>query len=95
MIICQLVAVQGAVWPVFVAVIDHTWTFCFLKTRAAAALEERFFGNIGGGSSRCGGRCPLVYHTHREKERSKTKIKPENWVLIPESKTQESETWKE
>ena len=56
--------------------LHHTWTFGFLKIRAAAMLEERFSGNIGGDSSRHAGRCPPVYHTHTEEEKSKTKIKP-------------------
>ena len=56
--------------------LHHTWTFGFLKIRAAAMLEERFSGNIGCDSSRHAGRCPPVYHTHTEEEKSKTKIKP-------------------
>ena len=51
-------------------------TFEFLKTRVVAAPKEWFSSNIDGGSSWCGDRCPPIYHTHREEERSKTKIKP-------------------
>ena len=49
--------------------------FGFLKTQAAATIEEWFSGNISGSSSHDGW-CPPVYHTQREEEISKTKIKP-------------------
>ena len=50
--------------------------FCFLKTHAVTAPKEWLSSNINGYSNRCGDQCPPIYHTHREKERSKTKIKP-------------------
>ena len=69
-------AVHGAVQLVLWPFLHHTGSFGFLKTQAVVVPEEWFSSNIGGGSSQRGGRCPPVYHTHREKERSKTKIKP-------------------
>ena len=59
-------------WPF----LHRTGIFSFLKTQAIAVPEERFSGNIGGSSSRHGGRCPPIYHTHTQEERSKTQIKP-------------------
>ena len=58
-------------WPF----LHCTGIFGFLKTQAATTPEVWFSGNISGSSS-CDGRCPPVYHIHREEEISKTKIKP-------------------
>ena len=59
-------------WPF----LHRTGIFGFLKIQAVAAPEEWFSGNISGSSSRRGGQCPLVYHTHTQEEISKTQIKP-------------------
>ena len=48
--------------------LHRTGIFGFLKTQAAAAPKERFFGNLGGDSSRRGGWCPPVYHTQRGRD---------------------------
>ena len=55
--------------------LHRTEIFGFLKIEAVAAPEDRFSSNIGGGSNRLGCQFPPVYHTHKEEEISKTKIK--------------------